>query len=62
MHKKPVKFQIFGEGEYKFITFEDIVPHLYSEEQLKEIKAKLTDKIAKNLKAIEKMPGGAKLV
>ncbi len=30
MHKKPVKFELFSEGEYKFITFEDIVPNLYA--------------------------------
>lgn len=41
MKRKPVAFELFKEGEERFITFEDIVPNLYTPEYLKEIKGKI---------------------
>lgn len=63
MTKPKVTFELFGEGQETYITFQDILKDLYSPEYLKEVKARLNDKKTRAaLKGIAKIPGGSKLV
>lgn len=53
-------FKLFEDNEARFISFEELVPDIYSRE---EVEKELNDKnVKKNLKYINLLPGGKQLL
>lgn len=62
-YKKKTEFKLFEELEPDLLTFEDILPHLYTPEQIASGFSQISpEEKARYLKAICKMPGGKALV